>query len=296
MFNFKLSVYTLFLTVFFAAAVSSGCAVEAAKADSDAPPNASGNAAIGSEIPFKAAEKKSKIDIKPNSPAETVQAFVKNLREKHFREAIFLTNLRPAIEGLTDAELKDFQVDFESLSQIVSSEITINGEVISGDNASVMAKIPDAATGNIEIQTFRLKKQNDYWTILTVDEATEKVVQKEGKNYLFNLRLETHQTEAKKTLDRISQAEMVFALQNQQVYADLTTLVDKNLLPAEMLSADNGGYNFALTLAPDRKSYTASAAPAKYGKTGKLSYLFETDEKNLAKITEKDVGGKFLVK
>src|SRR5215217_4397971 len=83
------------------------------------------------------------IEIKPESPADTVRAFYKSLREKRFREAIFLTNLRPAIEGLTDTELKEFQVDFETLSVQVPEELQINGEIISGDSATVTARLPN---------------------------------------------------------------------------------------------------------------------------------------------------------
>ena len=53
----------------------------------------------------------SKIEVVPGSPSETVRAFYQKIREKKFREALFLTNLRPAIEGLTDLQLKEFQVD-----------------------------------------------------------------------------------------------------------------------------------------------------------------------------------------
>ena len=77
------------------------------------------------------------IKIEPNSPADTVRVFYKNLREKKFREAIFLTNLRPAIEGLTDSELKEFQVDFEAVAKNVPAEVEINGEITSGDSATV---------------------------------------------------------------------------------------------------------------------------------------------------------------
>src|SRR5258708_7316319 len=45
------------------------------------------------------ASKGATIQIDPNGPADTVRVFYKLLREKKFREAIFLTNLRPAIEG-----------------------------------------------------------------------------------------------------------------------------------------------------------------------------------------------------
>src|SRR5258707_792162 len=69
------------------------------------------------------ASKGATIQIDPNGPADTVRAFYRDLREKKFREAIFMTNLRPAIEGLTDSELKDFSVDFEALAGQVPAEI-----------------------------------------------------------------------------------------------------------------------------------------------------------------------------
>src|SRR5215217_5128098 len=89
------------------------------------------------------AVKGSTITIEPNSPADTVRVFYKDLREKRFREAIYLTNLRPAIEGLTNTELKEFQVDFETLSVQVPEELQINGEIISGDSATVTARLPN---------------------------------------------------------------------------------------------------------------------------------------------------------
>ena len=36
---------------------------------------------------------------------------------------MFLTNLRPAIESLTDAELKDLQVDFEPLAAQIPADV-----------------------------------------------------------------------------------------------------------------------------------------------------------------------------
>ena len=280
------------LTAFVCSILCVGCAVKAAKNESVGDKNSQEK----TENVTKSSDTKSKIEIKTDSPADTVRAFFADLRGKQFREAIFLTNLRPAIEGLTEAELKDLQVDFESLAQAVSADIEINGEIIAGDNATVTAKIPDPQTGKTDLQQFRLRKQNDAWTILTVDEAAEKAIQKEGKNYFFNLRIETHQAEAKKMIERISQAEMIHALQNQGVYADLETLVAKNLLPADAQTAESTGYLYTIAVAEDGKNYAAAATPANYGKTGKLSYLFEAGAKDNPKLTEKDVGGKLLTK
>ena len=120
-----------------------------------------------------AAPKGATIKIEPNSPADTVRVFYKNLREKRFREAIFLTNLRPAVEGLTDKELKEFQVDFEAIAKNVPAEVEINGEITSGDSATVTAKLPGDDLDKPEIQEVRLRRENGVWVILTVDEAAE---------------------------------------------------------------------------------------------------------------------------
>ena len=50
---------------------------------------------------------------------------------------------RPAIEGLTDPELKDFQVDFEAIAAVVPEEIQINGEMIASRTALGQALGPE---------------------------------------------------------------------------------------------------------------------------------------------------------
>jgi hypothetical protein len=273
-----------------------GCAVEAAK-------NQSGE--VGSspseknQILRKSSEAENisggaKIKISRDSPADTVRVFYKNLREKRFREALFLTNLRPAIEGLTDAELKELQVDFEPIARQVPTEIEINGEIISGDAATVTAKLPDNETEKLELQQIKLRRESNFWIILTVDEKAEKLIKKEGKNYFFALRIETHHTEAKAMLGRISKAQMVYALQNGGLYAEIPVLIEKGFLPSDAVSSETTGYNYAVFLSDDKKNYYATATPATYGKTGKLSFLFEFDAKKNPRLSEKDNGGHLL--
>src|SRR5678816_186280 len=107
----------LFCTALLSVFLFNGCVAESSVAAPNSP------AAAESQPGTKGAT----IEIKPESPADTVRAFYKSLREKRFREAIFLTNLRPAIEGLTDDELKEFQLDFESIAKYVPSQLEING-------------------------------------------------------------------------------------------------------------------------------------------------------------------------
>lgn len=242
------------------------------------------------------ASKGATIKIEPNSPADTVRMFYAKLREKKFREAIFLTNLRPAIEGLTDRELKEFQVDFEAVAKNVPAEIEINGEITSGDSATVTVKLPGEEPDTWEIQEVRLRRENSVWVILTVDETAEKQIKQEGKNYFYALRITTHQDEAKAMLNRISKAQIAFSAQSQGKFGEIPALIESGFLPADVQTSETTGYVYALTLNADKTDYTATATPAEYGKSGKISYLVRLNEKKSPLLTAKDTGGKPLQK
>jgi len=292
-FQVKLSPNILLLFVIFTVLFFGGCAVEAAKTlDKTLVKTENKQSQTTSyTTESKTSAAKSTIQIEPNSPADTVRVFYRNLRERRFREAMFLTNLRPAIESLTDAELKDLQVDFEPLAAQVPAEIEINGEIISRGKAAVTAKLPDNETGEVKLQEIKLREENGVWIILTVDEAAEAEVKKEGKNYFFALRIETHHNEAKAMLNRIAKAQMIYSAQNNGLYGEMTTLIEKNLLPEDAQTPQTTGYNYRIELSGDKKKYTATAAPAAYGKTGKLTFWFEVGgNKNLV-IKSKDTKG-----
>lgn len=238
-----------------------------------------------------AAPKGPSIAIDPNGPADTVRAFYKLLREKKFREAIFLTNLRPAIEGLTESELKDFSLDFEAIAGQVPAEIQINGEIISGENATVTVNLPNEDGDKNEVQPIKLHRKGDVWVILSVDAEAEGRIRKEGKNYFYNLRIETHEDEAKRMLERISKAELAYSLQNGGVYAEFQVLIDAGLLPDDVKTSESTGYNYHLKIADGKRNYFANATPAVYGKSGRLSFLLEPDNKGVSRVTSKDTGG-----
>ncbi|MFL6467947.1 MAG: hypothetical protein ACJ72Z_08315 [Pyrinomonadaceae bacterium] len=263
-----------------------GCSVEAKKAE--VPADSKEQA---SKTETSSATKGATIEIAQGSPSETVRAFYAKLRERKIREAIFLTNLRPAIEGLTDDELKEYAVDFDAVARVVPADIEINGEIVSGDTATVTAKLPDD-DDKLSLQQIRLRRQGDNWVILSADEATEKIIQKEGKNYFHNLRIETHESEAKTMLDRIAKAEMVYSLQNKGEYADFPTLIGQGLLPSDITSSESTGYNYQMKVAGDRKQYTAFATPAVYGKSGKTSYRLESNKDGKPGVKSGDNGGK----
>ena len=257
---------SLFLLLLIMSALVGGCSVEASRLHTNTASTPTASA------------KFSTITIAPNSPADTVRAFYKNLREGKIREAILLTNLRPAIEGLTDAELKEFQVDFEAIGKHVPPEIKINGEIISGNNATVTAKLPDLDSEKDEFQQISLRKEGDVWVILTVDDSAEKRIKLEGKNYFHNLRLETHEDEARDMLDRVAKAQIAYAAQNKGLYGDMQALIAAGLLPEDIRSSVTTGYNFTLTVTADKTRYSAAASPAVYGKTGKRSFKVELNQ------------------
>ncbi|MEP7149258.1 MAG: hypothetical protein ABI857_10275 [Acidobacteriota bacterium] len=278
----QLGLLICFVSLFLS---NNGCSAAASKTV-----DATANPASGEASSAAKTSRGPTIEIKPNSPADTVRAFYTHLREKRFRQAIFLTNLRPAVEGLTDAELKEFQVDFESIAKYVPREIEINGEIISGNSATVTAKLPNADLDKEEIQELRLRKKGDVWVILTVDESAEKKIRQEGKNYFRALRIETHQDDAREMLDRVAKAQMAFAALNQGLYGDMDALINAEFLPPDIRTSESTGYNYAISVSSDRKEYSASAVPAVYGKTGRLSFAVKLDENSQPRLTSRDEG------
>jgi hypothetical protein len=252
---------------------------------------------IGSEPlkPNESGPKVSTIEIAPNGPADTVRAFYMKLRENRIREAIYLTNLRPAIEGLSDDELKEFSVDFEKIAKKVPAELQINGEIISGDEATVTASLPNE-DDKFEVQQIKLKKNGEFWTILTVDEAAEAKIKQEGKNYLRALKIENHQEEAKTMLERIAKAQMVHAAQNQGKFGDLAKLVEMRIVPEDVKTSESTGYSYTIVLLNDGVSYYGTATPAEYKKTGVNSYILVPSEKGMPVVTGRDNGGKLMKK
>jgi hypothetical protein len=112
-------------------------------------------------------------------------------------------------------------------------------------------------------------------------------VKRLGKNYFFELRIETHHTEVQAMMGRIAQAQLVYSLQHNGDYADMDTLIKERLLPVDILTTDSTGYRFRITPSADRKSFTAGAEPARYNRTGRLSFLVSPKG-----MQRKDTGGK----
>ncbi len=270
----------LLLAVVILSGIFAGCAAKASE-----------RAAAPAADPAKVtdASNGATIDIETGGPADTVRVFYKRLRDRDIRAAMYMTNMRPAIEGLIDAELKEFSVDFEKLAVQVPADLKINGEIVSGDRATVTIELP--AADKPETQTIRLRRQKDVWVLMSVDEAGERRMKADGKQYFYNLRIDVHHEEAEAMLRRIAKGELVYSAQNQGVYADLRTLVGQGLIPDDATSATSTGYVYTINLDAERKTYYATATPVEYGKSGKLSFLLDG-----AALSKRDTGGTPLTK
>lgn len=272
----QVSVFSLLIVL------ANGCAVSASNAEvvSSEKQNVSATTEEKSPSVTKNSTSKSKIQMTSGSPADTVRIFYKNLRERRFKEAMMMTNLHYAVEGLSDAEMQDLSTDFEPLAQAVPAEIEINGEIITNNLATVTAKLPNNETGQIELTQVELRREKDNWLLITAGKEAEDAAKKEGKNYFFTLRIDVHHVEAERMMQRISKAEAIYAMQNDGNFTDLQTLVSGGLLPEDVNGTKSTGYRFSLTISADGKKYTASAVPEVYGKTGKLSFLLESGGSN----------------
>ncbi len=273
-----LSVSFLIIAVVFA----NGCTAEASRTDAAERLSSSDSAGLGSTIAITA-----------NSPADTVKAFYERLRGRAFRDALALTNLRPAVQDISDEDLKEFASDFEAIAALVPAQLEINGEIVSGERAVVTAQLPDE-NGELMIQEVNLRKEGDKWTILTVDETTEDIVKKQGKDYFRMLKIETAEDEAKRMLERFAKAQIVHSVQNGGLFADTRTLIQLGLLPDDVLSAESTGYSYAMAVTADKRKYVASAVPAEYGKTGRNSYIVESPDSGMPVVRGRDNGGKPL--
>jgi hypothetical protein len=219
-----------------------------------------------------------------STPSDAVRQFYKALSEKRFRDALMATALRPATESLSAAEFEELRPDFERMATD-ADKVQLSGEQISSDRASVFVKLVSDAPSDPPIEV-QLRRISGNWVVIFNDDV-EKAARRDGKNYFFKLRIEAHEQDAQSMLVNIAQKQLVYSVQHNGTYADLQTLVNEKLLPEDVLTSQSTGYNFRVTLSADKKSYTAGAEPAVYGRTGTQSFYMDP-----AGIKKADTGGK----
>jgi hypothetical protein len=225
---------------------------------------------------------------RPQTPTETVRAFYAALRERRLRDAFALSIYRPAVDPLSAEEFEELRPEFEKLGEAVPEKIEINGEQISGDRATVFARVSDEPGAQQE--PVDLIRVGGAWVVGSGENYD--AVRREGKDFFFKARAETHHAEMRKVLDKIANAEAVYASQNAGRYADMGALAQSEMsmrlgLREDVDAVATMGYRLTLSVASDARSYKVNAEPARYGRTGRLSYYMDA-----AGRQEKDNGGK----
>jgi hypothetical protein len=220
------------------------------------------------------------------TPTETVREFYKALREKRFQQAFALSIYKPAVEGLSAEEFEELRPDFEKMAAAVPENVTISGEQISNDTATVFVRIAAGDDAAAQAEPITLTRRGNEWII--GDKDNEKIVLANGKEFFIKARIDTHHGEVQAMLERISLAQIFYSKQHNDQFADLQTLTNATLVPKDIEGTDSTGYRFHITVAADKKSYTAGAEPVRYGRTGRLSFYL--DDK--VGIKSRDTGGK----
>ena len=222
----------------------------------------------------------------PRSPSDTVREFYKKMREKKFREAFDLSIYKPAIEPLKPQEFEDLRPDFEKMAAAIPDKVNISGEQISGEAATVFVRVKDEESKE-QPEPVALIRVNGNWII--GDMENQNIVNKAGKDFFFNARINTHHDEVQALLLRISVAQLVYSQQHAGKFGDLTALILAGLIPKDLEGTETTGYRFRVTISPDGKAWSARAEPAQYGRTGRLSFFMDASG-----VRSSDVAGKPL--
>lgn len=221
------------------------------------------------------------------SPSDTVREFYRTMRAKKFREAFAMSIYKAAIDPLSAQEFQDLLPDFERMAAAIPEKVDLTGEQISGANATVFVRVkePDAEE---KAQPVSLMRIDGVWIV--GDRENEAIVKKAGKDFFFKARIDTHHAEVQDLFQRITLAQVVYSQQHNGQYGNLAELVAAGLVPKDLEVTDTTGYRFQVNKSADGKTWNATAEPAQYGRTGKLSFYLDSSG-----VKSGDNGGKPLL-
>jgi hypothetical protein len=224
------------------------------------------------------------------TPTETARAFYTMLREKKYREAFAMSIYQPALDGLTAQEFEDLRPDFDKMAQALAEKvpgnIDVSGEQISGDVATVFVKVLDA-DGKDKVEPATLMKVGNTWII--GDKESLDQVKKAGKTFFFEARITAHHNDVQDMMTRISLAQVLYSQSHNGAFGNMAELIAGGMVPKDIEGTESTGYRFQINRAADGKSWYATAEPAQYGRSGRLSFYLDA-----AGVRSSDVGGKPL--
>ena len=225
------------------------------------------------------------------SPTDTMRDFYRMMREKKYREAFGLSIYRPAIEGLSTEEFNDLKPDFDKMAIAVSEKIPekvdITGEQISGDVATVFVKVVDA-DGKERVEPASLIKIDNAWVV--GDRENLELVKKAGKKFFFEARISAHHSDVQDMMTRITLAQVAYSQGHNGQFGNMAELIAAGYIPKDLEGIESTGYRFQVIRPADGKSWYATAEPAEYGRSGRLSFYLDASG-----VRSGDAGGKPLV-
>jgi hypothetical protein len=200
-----------------------------------------------------------------NSPTQTVITFYRALKQKRYVEGFHHSVYRAAVDGLSQGELKDLEPDFTKTFTAIPDKIEPRDEQISGDTAVVKLKFE----GIESPQEVALIRVGGEW--LVGDQETLTLVRAQGRSFFFNARILVSETEAVEMLQRVIGAEIIYSQKFEGRCASLQELVKLGGVPKD-IEDQSGAYKFTFSLAADKKSFSATASPSTYGRSGRTSF------------------------
>lgn len=214
-----------------------------------------------------------------DSPSQVVKKFYQHLRARQYAAALRLSVYSPAIEGLSEEEMRNLEPEFTRIIANLPDEIETHGEQISGDEATVFLKSPKEK----RMQEVALVRINGQWRI--GDEQTFLLATREGRSFFFNARIRVGEAEAYDWLLEIIGAQAIY-FKAKQRFTTLDELVGLGGVSKQLINGSESGYRFRLSVSDDGQSYRVLAVPAEYGRTGRLS--FYVDQSNAIRAEDKE--------
>lgn len=203
---------------------------------------------------------------KETSPTEVALTFYRALKDKHYVEGFRHSVYRNAVEGLTPAELQDLEPDFARTFSTIPEKIEARGEMITGQTATVSLKFAGAE----DVQQVALVRSGGDWLI--GDQETLALVNAQGRAFFFSARMLVNESEAYEMLQRIIGAELIYSRRFEGRNIPLSELIRLDAVPKDIDDGESSGYRFTVTVSADQKSFSATATPTAYGKSGKVSF------------------------
>ena len=144
------------------------------------------------------------------------------------------------------------------------------------------------ADGKEKIEPTSLIKVDNAWIV--GDKENLELVKKQGKKFFYEARINAHHNDVQDMMTRISVMQVAYAQGHNNQYGNMAELIAAGLIPKDIEGVETTGYRFQIVRSADGKSWYATAEPAQYGRTGRLSFYLDASG-----VRSGDVDGKPLV-